>query len=105
MKSKKERSFKDFVSYRGEYSSGRLIFLIGSIVIIIQYLRFPESRNATDLMMAIMGYAAAATTVSKFAKQPEYHRDEYYESEGSGNFEEDLTTPPQVKRRSNRVIR
>lgn len=52
-----------------------------------------------------MGYAAAATTVSKFAKQPEYHRDEYYESEGSGNFEEDLTTPPQVKRRSNRVIR
>lgn len=78
--SQKGKRLTDFVSYNGEYSSGRLIFLIGSIVVIIQYIRFPESVNTANLMMSVIGFAAGATTVSKFAERPNrYNNYEQYE--------------------------
>lgn len=72
MKSQKERSLKDFISYKGEYSSSRLVFLIGSLVILSEFIANPESMGVQNLVMAIMGYAAAATTISKFSKQNGY---------------------------------
>lgn len=72
MKSQKERSLSDFISYKGEYSSSRLVFLIGSFVILSEFIYNPESIGVQNLVMAVMGYAAAATTISKFSKQEQY---------------------------------
>jgi hypothetical protein len=85
MKSQKERSLKDFISHKGEYSSSRLVFLIGSLVILSEFIYNPESMGVQNLVMAIMGYSAAATTVSKFAERPRRYKnqpdniDEVYE--------------------------
>lgn len=76
MKSQKERSLKDFISHKGEYSSGRLVFLIGSLVILSEFIYNPESIGVQNLVMAIMGYAAAATTISKFSERPRRYRNQ-----------------------------
>ena len=85
MKSQKERSLSDFISYKGEYSSSRLVFLIGSFVILSEFIYNPESIGVQNLVMAVMGYAAAATTVSKFADRPRYNRTQ------PDNIDEDYT--------------
>lgn len=72
MKSQKGKSLSDFISYKGEYSSSRLVFLIGSFVILSEFIYNPESIGVQNLVMAIMGYSAAATTISKFSKQQQY---------------------------------
>lgn len=69
MKSQKEKSFSDFLSSNGELSSNRLVFLIGSAVIFIEFIIYPESIGIQNLVMSVMGFAAASTTVSKFANK------------------------------------
>jgi len=69
MKSQSGKILNDFLSYEGERSNNRLVFLIGSIIIFIQFIRFPESAGIQNLVMSVMGFAAASSTVSKFAKK------------------------------------
>lgn len=69
MKSQTGKILSDFLSPRGELSSNRLVFLIGSAVIFIEFIRYPESVGIQNLVMSVMGFAAASTTVSKFAKK------------------------------------
>lgn len=92
MKSKQGKSLSDFVSYRGEYSSGRLISLVGSIIVYFLLIKNPENVGIQNLAMAVIGYSFAATTVSKFSKQ------QYY-NERSNYFEEDRIDAPPVERR------
>lgn len=101
--SQKGKRLTDFVSYNGEYSSGRLIFLIGSIVVIIQYIRFPESVNAANLMMSVIGFAAGATTVSKFAERPNRYNNEQYER--PDYVEEDCSDAPETQERGRTNLR
>lgn len=93
MKSKRAKSLSDFVSYRGEYSSGRLISLIGSGVVLSLLIKNPENIGIQQLAMAVIGYSFAATTVSKFAKQ-----DNQY-NEGSNYFEENRPDAPTTQGR------
>lgn len=69
MKSQRGRVVNDILSANGELSSNRIVFLIGSTIIFTQFIRFPESVGIQNLVMSVMGFAAASTTVSKFAKR------------------------------------
>lgn len=72
MKLNKGKTLSDFVSYRGEYSSGRLISLVGSTVVLILLILNPTNAGLQQLTMAVLGYSFTATTVSKFAKNTSY---------------------------------
>lgn len=85
MKSQKEKSLSDFISYKGEYSSSRLVFLMGSLIILLEFIANPENIGVQNLVMAIMGYAAAATTVSKFADRPRYRKTQIDNPDDEGN--------------------
>jgi hypothetical protein len=106
MKSQKERSLKDFISHKGEYSSGRLVFLIGSFVILSEFIANPESMGVQNLVMAIMGYAAAATTISKFSKQEQYGNEptsieEVWDAECEQPEHGSMGRPKRTRNRSN----
>ena len=106
MKSQKGRSLKDFISHKGEYSSGRLVFLVGSFVILSEFIYNPESIGVQNLVMAIMGYAAAATTISKFSKQEEYGNEststeEVWDAESEQSEYGSMGRPKRIRNRSN----
>lgn len=78
MKLKREKNLSDFVSYRGEYSSGRLISLVGSTVVLILLIINPTNSGLQQLTMAVLGYSFASTTVSKFAKKESFDNSNQY---------------------------
>lgn len=98
MKLKRQKSLSDFVSYKGEYSSGRLISLVGSIIVYFLLIKNPENVGIQNLAMAVIGYSFAATTVSKFSKQEQ----QYYER--SDYPEEDRTDAPPTKGRGSQYL-
>lgn len=106
MKSQKGKSLSDFISYKGEYSSSRLVFLIGSFVILSEFIYNPESIGVQNLVMAVMGYAAAATTISKFSKQEQYGNEstsdeEVWDAESEQPEYGSMGRPKRTRNRSN----
>lgn len=87
MKSSKEKTLSDFVSYRGEYSSGRLISLVGSAIVFSLLIKNPENVGIQNLAMAVIGYSFASTTVSKFAKKETFDdSNQYNQYENNSNI-------------------
>lgn len=66
---RKDYDFRQFFSTNGEYSSGRLIFLIGSLIVFGVFIYDHKDSGVQNIVIATLGYSAAAITLPKFSKQ------------------------------------
>lgn len=62
-------SIKEFFQANGEYSSGRLIFIIGSLIVFGIYIYDHKDNGVQNIMIAVLGYSSASITLSKFSNQ------------------------------------
>ena len=60
-------SIKEFFQANGEYSSGRLIFIIGSLIVFGIYIYDHKDSGVQNIMIAVLGYSSASITLSKFS--------------------------------------
>jgi hypothetical protein len=73
--SKEERSLKDFISYRNQYSHTRLISLVGSLIVFIMFILNPLNDGLQNIVLGILAASLTNATISKFSnesKQQEY---------------------------------
>jgi hypothetical protein len=62
-------SIKEFFQANGEYSSGRLIFIIGSLIVFGIYIYDHKDSGVQNIMIAVLGYSSASITLSKFSNK------------------------------------
>lgn len=56
-----------FLKFNGEYSSGRLIFVVGSIIVFGVYIYDYKNNGVQNIVMSVLGYSSASITISKFS--------------------------------------
>jgi len=56
-----------FFKFNEQYSSGRLIFIIGSIVVFGVYIYDYKNNGVQNIVMSVLGYSSASITISKFS--------------------------------------
>lgn len=87
------KKISEFISHKGEYSSGRLISLVGSFIVFGVFVYDYKNQGIQDLVMMVLGYAFGATTISKFSKY------------GQDNDQQNPITPSDYPRRSRSNLR
>ena len=65
---KKDYDIRQFLSSNGEYSSGRLVFIIGSFVAFGLLIYDHTDNGLQNIVTAVLGYSSASFTISKFSK-------------------------------------
>jgi|GEM_PF-4652484 len=66
---KKEFDIRQFLASNGEYSSGRLVFIIGSFVSFGLLIYDHKDNGLQNIVTAVLGYSSASFTIAKFSKQ------------------------------------
>jgi len=56
-----------FFKFKEEYSSGRLVFIIGSVVVFGVYIFDYKNSGVQNIVMSVLGYSSASITISKFS--------------------------------------
>jgi hypothetical protein len=56
-----------FFKFNEQYSSGRLIFILGSIVVFGVYIYDYKNNGVQNIVMSVLGYSSASITISKFS--------------------------------------
>ena len=63
------KNLEDYIKINGERSSGRLVFVLGSLIVFGVFIfNFAES-GVQNIVIAILGYSSASITISKFSNQ------------------------------------
>ena len=62
-------NFEQFFKINGEFSSGRLIFIIGSLIVFGVYIYDHKDNGVQNIMIAVLGYSSASITLSKFSNK------------------------------------
>jgi hypothetical protein len=63
------KKLEDYLKINGERSSGRLVFVLGSLIVFGVFIfNFAES-GVQNIVIAILGYCSASITISKFSNQ------------------------------------
>ena len=65
---RKDYDFRQFFASNGEYSSGRLVFIIGSFVAFGLLIYDHTDNGLQNIVTAVLGYSSASFTISKFSK-------------------------------------
>jgi hypothetical protein len=70
------KTLEDYIKINGERSSGRLVFVIGSLIVFGVYIYDHKDNGVQNIMIAILGYSSASITLSKFIKTNKQTNDE-----------------------------
>lgn len=70
------KTLEDYIKINGERSSGRLVFVLGSLIVFGVYIYDHKDNGVQNIMIAILGYSSASITLSKFTKTNKQANDE-----------------------------
>jgi hypothetical protein len=70
------KTLEDYIKINGERSSGRLVFVLGSLIVFGIYIYDYKDNGVQNIMIAILGYSSASITLSKFTKTNKQANDE-----------------------------
>jgi hypothetical protein len=70
------KTLEDYIKINGERSSGRLVFVLGSLIVFGIYIYDHKDNGVQNIMIAILGYSSASITLSKFTKTNKQANDE-----------------------------
>ena len=59
----------EFFKFKDEFSSGRLVFIIGSLIVFGVYIYDYKNNGVQNIVMSVLGYSSASITLSKFSNQ------------------------------------
>jgi hypothetical protein len=63
------KNLEEYIKINGERSSGRLVFVLGSLIVFGVFIFNFSDPGVQNIVIAVLGYCSASITISKFSNQ------------------------------------